>query len=117
MISRPEVTAVPTVISAVPTPDTSLILHEVPPTGVFVRVAYPGKFTGSITANGIGRDVNSSGEQIYQLSMNSGTVDAFLEKGDGSVKNMVLQVYKDGSLVTYGNTTTPLGVVEIHTTV
>jgi len=89
----------------------------VPATGVWVRVAYPGKYTGTIAANGIAHEVNSSGDQIYQFPMTRGTVDAFMEKEDGSEKNMILQVYKDGALVTYDNTTTPLGVVEIHTTV
>ncbi|MDD4136492.1 MAG: hypothetical protein PHT99_01175 [Methanoregula sp.] len=117
VISKPEVTVVPTVVSVIPTPDTSLVLHEVPATGVWVRVAYPGKYTGTIAANGIAREVNSSGDQIYQFPMTRGTVDAFMEKEDGSEKNMILQVYKDGALVTYDNTTTPLGVVEIHTTV
>lgn len=117
VVSRPEVVAVPTVVSVIPTPDTSLVLHEIPADGVFVRVAYPGNYFGSITANGIGRDVNSRGDQVYQLSMSTGTVDAFIEKSDGSEKNMVLQVYSDGTMVTYDNTSVPFGVVEIHTTV
>jgi len=117
IITRPEVTAVPTVVSTFPTPDTSLVLHEVPATGVWVRVAYPGNYTGTIAANGIAREVNSSGDQIYQFPMTRGTVDAFMEKEDGSEKNMVLQVYRNGALITYGNTSAPLGVVEMHTTV
>ncbi|MGB7789040.1 hypothetical protein [Methanoregula sp.] len=104
-------------VAAAATPDTSLLLHEIPATGVWVRVAYPGNFTGTISANGIGQDVNSSGDQFYQLSMATGTIDGFIEKGDGSGENMIVQVYKDGTLVTYDNTSAPLGTVEIHTTV
>jgi hypothetical protein len=102
-------------IATPPTPDSSLVLHEVPLSGVWVRVAYPGNFTGSITTNGIAEYVNSSGDQFFQFPMTGGTIDGFLSKGDGSVNNMVVQVYKDGTLVTYGNTSAPLGTVEIHT--
>jgi hypothetical protein len=117
IMSGPETaTATPT-IAVPPTPDTSIVMHAVPPTGIWVRVAYPGNFTGTISTNGLGQDVNSSGDQFYQLSMSSGSIDGYIEKGDGSVKNMVVQVYKDGTLVTYGNTSAPLGTVEIHTTV
>ena len=30
---------------------------------------------------------------------------------------MSIQIYKDGTLVTYSNTSIPLGTAEIHTTV
>jgi hypothetical protein len=116
VISKPLVTPSPTVVAVIPTPDTSLVLHEIPAIGVFVRVAYPGNFTGTVTANGFTREVNSSGEGIYQLSMSSGNIDSYLAKGDGSAANMVVQVYRDGRLVTYGNTTSPLGTVDLHTT-
>ena len=82
-----------------------------------MRVTYPGNFTGTISANGLARDVNSSGDQFYQMVMRSGTIDGFIEKGDGSVRNMSIQIYKDGTLVTYSNTSIPLGTAEIHTTV
>jgi hypothetical protein len=117
VITRAEVTPAPVVVSAFPTPDTSLALKAVPPAGVWVRVAYPGNYTGTIAGNGIGKDVNSSGDQFYQFPMTSGIIDGFVEKGDGSVRNMILQVYKDGTLVSYNNTSAPLGIVEIHTTV
>ncbi len=116
VINKPSETPAEAVIAAVPTPDTSLALKAVPATGVWVRVAYPGNFTGTITANGRGQNVDSSGDQFYQLTMASGIIGGSVEKGDGSEKNMIVQVYKDGTLVTYGNTTLPLGIVEIHTT-
>ena len=82
-----------------------------------MRVTYPGNFTGTFYADGMTRDVNSSGDQFYQIPMTSGPIDGFIDKGDGSGKNMIIQVYKDGTLVTYGNTSAPLGTVEIHTKV
>jgi hypothetical protein len=117
LMNGPVIPLAPPVIIVPPTPDTSLTLHPVPASGIWVRVAYPGNFTGTITANGLASDVNSSGDQIYRIPMTGGTIDGFIAKGDGSVKNLMVQVYRDGSMVTYGNTSTPLGTVEIHTKV
>lgn len=115
--NSPVVPPTTAVVAPPPTPDASLVQHAIPPSGVWVRVAYPGNFTGTVTANGLARDVNSSGDQFFRFPMIGGTIDAFLSKGDGSVGNMVVQVYRDGTLVTYDNTSAPLGTVEIHTTV
>ena len=110
----PETTATTPTIAAVPTPDTSLILHEIPPSGDLDAGHLPGQFYGNDHANGMARDVNSSGDQFYQIPMTSGMIDGFIDKGDGSGKNMIVQIYNDGTLVTYGNTSSPLGTVEIH---
>ena len=114
IISEPAATPVPTAVIAEPTPDTSLELVPVPPTGVWIRVAYPGDFTGTIRANGFGRKVSSSGVQLYQMSISSGTVESEFTKEDGTTKNLVVQLFKDGTQVTYGNTSRPGGVVEIQ---
>jgi hypothetical protein len=117
VISRSEVTAVPIVVAATPTPDSSLVLKAVPSTGVWVRVAYLGNYTGQIAANGLVRDVNSSGDQFYQFPISSGIIDGSIEKGDGSVRNLIIEVYKDGILLDQASTSAPLGTVEIHTRV
>jgi hypothetical protein len=109
-------TPVPT-LTATPATVTTADTSVVPANGVFVRIVYPGQYTGSISANGFERVVNTSGDQVYQLSLANGNIDAFLEKGDGSVRNMLVQVFKNGVLVTSADTSVPLGVVEIHTTV
>jgi hypothetical protein len=111
------ITPAPAPVIVVPTPDTSLVLHQVPQKGIWTRVSYPGYFTGSITGNGFTTEVNSSGDQFYQLSMSSGTIEGNLGKGDGSLKNLVIQVYKDGALVTALNTSRPRGVVDFQTIV
>jgi hypothetical protein len=89
----------------------------VPSTGVWVRVAYPGNFTGTIAANGLARDVNSSGDQFYQFPIRSGIIDGFVGKQDGSAKNLIIEVYKDGTRITQGYTSIPFGIVNIQTAV
>jgi hypothetical protein len=115
--SSPVSTPAPQTIVIVPTPDTSLTLRTIPATGVWIRVAYPGNFSGSFGSNGNWRDVNGSGDQFYQLSMKNGLVEGTMGKSDTSAKNMIVEVYNDGTLVTWSNTSKPQGRVEIHTTV
>jgi hypothetical protein len=115
--SSPVPTPAPQTMVIVPTPDTSLTLRTIPATGVWIRVAYPGNFSGSFGSNGNWRDVNGSGDQFYQLSMKNGLVEGTMRKSDTSAKNMIVEVYNDGTLVTWSNTSKSQGRVEIHTTV
>jgi hypothetical protein len=107
----------PTIVAVVPTPDPSITQNPVPQAGVWVRVAYPGTFSGSIGSNGAWRQVEGTGDQFYQLSMSGGVVEASIDKGDDSMKNMLVGVYKDGTQVFVRNTTMPHGNVKIYTTV
>jgi hypothetical protein len=98
-------------------PYASLPQTIIPPSGVWVRVVYPGNFLGSIGANGQMKNVNSTGDRFYQLPIASGMIDGSVEKQDGSVKNLIIEVYKDGVLISQSFTSTPRGVVDIHTEV
>ncbi|MDP3563842.1 MAG: hypothetical protein Q8R70_05075 [Methanoregula sp.] len=110
-----EIAPLPTEIQV--SPYASLPQVVIPPVGVWVRVNYPGNFLGAIRANGQLKNINSTGDQFYQFPIAGGTIDGSIEKQDGSVKNLIVEVYKDGALVTHTYTSTPLGMVEIHTNV
>ena len=98
-------------------PYASLPAARIPPTGVWVRVFYPGNFLGSISANGQMMAVNSTGDQFYQFPIANGLIDGSIEKQDGPVKNLIIEVYKDGALVSRSYTSTPQGVAKMHTKV
>jgi hypothetical protein len=119
IIKNPSATPVPTpTVDTIPTPDPSIILKPVPSPGVFVRVLYDGEFSGSVSTHGIERKVSGSGDQYYQvLATSTQQVDGIIEKPDGSGKSLVVQLYKDGSLITAYGTSKPYGVVEFHTVV
>ena len=87
----------------------------VPTSGVWVHVQYPGNFTGTVgsTRGGL-REVNTTGEQYYQLSARDGIVDVSLQKQEGSRDELAVEIYRDGSLVTRSNTTAPKGMVDLH---
>jgi hypothetical protein len=88
-----------------------------PANGVWARVFYPGNYVGYFSANGRNREVNTTGDQFFQLSMTSGSIDGTMEKQDYSGRNMAVQIYKDGALVSTVNTTAPHGNIDLHATV
>ena len=129
---QPTVTVVvtPAAVTASPTPiptpevqiptgsqQASAPVFLIPQKGVWMRVQYPGNYRGYISTFGRNIDVNRTGTWYYQLPIDHGPIDAFIEKQDGSVDKMELAVYKDETLIAVKNTTKPLGVVDFHTQV
>jgi hypothetical protein len=91
-------------------PNVSIPLSE-----VLVRVFSMGNFTGSIRANRQLKKVNSTGDQFYQLPKSSGMIEGSNEKQDGTTNNLIIEVYKNGALVSKSYTSAPRGVVDIYT--
>ncbi|MDP2797166.1 MAG: hypothetical protein Q8N94_06625 [Methanoregula sp.] len=94
-------------------PAESLPSISIPPNGVWVRVQYPGYFFGDIGARGRYIEVNSSGTQWYQLPVIETTIDGTIAKLDGSADKMVVEIYKDGTLISRKSTRSPYGSIEL----
>ncbi len=86
----------------------------VPPTGTWVRVTYPGTYTGLIGTPGNLKDVTDTGEHLYSISTNDGIVSISVQKNDGSADKILAEVYKNGVMVKDSSTTTPRGILEIQ---
>ena len=99
-----------TLVTTLVTPTQLMI----PPTGVWVRVSYPGTFTGSIGTPGDMRVVTNSGDLYYQISTINGTVAVSLQKKDGSADELKIELYKNGAMVKRDSTVAPKGIVEIQ---
>ncbi len=125
-----KVTVVPTAVTtsptAIPTPEITMTteplppsapVYLVPPNGVWVRVQYPGSYQGDIRTSAGNIAVNNTGTRYYQLVLNHGSIDTFIEKQDGSPDTLDVAVFKDGTMVSSDNTTKPLGIVNFHTDV
>jgi hypothetical protein len=102
-----------------PTPESQAIEDylpriSVPTSGVWVRIYYPGSFSGSVGGRGIYTQVKSAGDQLYEMPVNVGIVEGSIEKDDGSVGKMVVEVYKDGVVTSRMVTTTPAGLIDLH---
>jgi hypothetical protein len=105
--TTPVVPATPSLAVTVPSP-------VVPDTGVWVKVSYSNKYTGSIGTPGRLKDVADSGDHFYQISTSDGPVVASIEKTDGSSAELAVDVYKNGVLMKHSATTAPIGIVEIE---
>ncbi len=91
--------------------------YLIPDKGVWVRLQYPGNYVGYIGAKGLYKQVNSTGEQYLQLPIVTGEIDGSIEKQDGSTDNLIVEIYKDGALISQKSTRTPQGVLDIHVSV
>ncbi|MCX6687360.1 MAG: hypothetical protein NT112_03120, partial [Methanoregula sp.] len=99
----------PIVTTALPTtPPPPLV----PPTGVWIKVNYPGGWKGSFGVPGNLPQVTGNGDQFYQIPAGDGIVQVSIQKNDGSGNELVVDIYKNGVLVQRGNTTKPRGTVE-----
>jgi hypothetical protein len=87
----------------------------IPPTGVYVHVNYLGGFKGSYgLTNAITTEPGNSGDRIMEVeNATNGTVQATFEKLDGSSHQLLVEIYKDGKLLTSGTTTVGHGSVAL----
>jgi hypothetical protein len=112
--ATPKPTTVRTTSALPATTPTGSTQVMVPSSGVWVRVMYPGTYTGLIGTPGNQNEVTDTGDHVYSISTGDGIVAVSLQKKDGSADKIVVEVYKNGVLVRIGSTTTPKGVVEIQ---
>jgi hypothetical protein len=93
---------------------TSYPASNLPVYGVWVRVSYPGNYTGYIKAEGLEVAINSSGTSFYQMPVRDTLIVGTVEKTDGSGERMDAEVYNGGKLIFNASTAKPYGMVDIH---
>jgi hypothetical protein len=110
----------PTAVPTTPKPSGTFILPTetnvgiVPTTGIYVHINYLGGWKGSYGTPSALRLLTNSGDRFYQVENATGTVQATFEKLDGSTKHALLvEIYKNGNLLTSGNTSAGFGKVTI----
>lgn len=123
----PPETTEPTTV-ATPTPTASIIVSPavttattppppvviIPKDGVWLRVIYPGKFSGSYGTPGFQTPVTDTGDRFYMVSTINGPVEASIKKMDGSANELVIEVYKNGDLVKRETTVSPRGTIDFQ---
>jgi hypothetical protein len=92
---------------------SAISLSSIPQTGVWVRVIYPGNFTGSIGSAGKMRPVTGSVDQFYQVPTVDGIVQALIQKQDGSGNVLNAEVYRNGTMVKNVSITVPRGTIDL----
>nr|WP_320160685.1 zinc ribbon domain-containing protein [uncultured Methanoregula sp.] len=113
--ATPTPTATVAVLNATPAETaTAGSSVQIPSSGVWVRVNYPGIYSASIGTPGAETTRSDTGDHLYQISTSTGIVVASVQKVDASGRELTVEVYKDGALVTSKTTSGPRGIVEIQ---
>jgi hypothetical protein len=111
--ATPKPTVLPTIVTTTTLPPGPTQV-PIPSAGVYVRVIYPGTFTGVIGTPGNQFNVNDSGDQLYTISTTDGIVAVSVQKKDGSADKITAEIFKNGIMVKSSSTTTPKGTLEIQ---
>jgi len=86
----------------------------VPVDGVYVHIKYLGGWKGSYGISSDVKTLTNSGDRYYPVENATGTVEASFEKLDSSTKQpLVVEILKNGKVLTSGNTTAGFGKVTL----
>jgi len=123
---KPNVAPTPQIIyitvTPTPTPTPSVTISfpqtttapAVPTTGVYVRISYIGGWKGTYGMPAALQTVDKSGDRFYEIENAKGPVQATFEKLDGSTRHeLVVEIYKNGQLLTSGKTSDAFGKVTV----
>jgi hypothetical protein len=121
----PDNSTAPTMIPTTPIPSGTIILPTekpvgiVPTEGISVHINYLGGWKGSYGMPSALQMVTSSGDRFYLVENATGTVQASIEKLDGSTKQvLIVEIFRNGKLLTSGNTSSGFGkiILSVDTT-
>ena len=85
-----------------------------PATGVYAHISYIGGWKGTYGMPAVLQSVTNSGERFFEIVNATGPVQVTAEKLDGSTRHeLVVEIYKNGGLLTTGKTTEGFGKVTV----
>jgi len=88
---------------------------SIPVTGAFVKVSYLGGFSGTYGVNGVMQKVTNSGNRLYEVTNATGNVSAIFKKEDGSANHeIIVELWKEGKLLTSAKNATSFGTASIN---
>ena len=112
--STPISTATPAETS-IPQPTavtTPLVQTYGPTNGVWVRIGYDGKYTGTIGTGGRLREVSGTGGRLYQIPASStDIVEISIQKLDTTGLTMTVEVFNNGEMIKRKSIITPKGTL------
>jgi len=82
-------------------------------TGVWVHVNYLGSWKGTYGMPDTQVKITDSGDRAYEVDNANGTVTASFWKLDGSSHDIVVEIYKNGTLLSHGVTSARFGKVTL----
>jgi hypothetical protein len=83
----------------------------VPQEGVFVRIISPAYYSGEAGNPEYLQQFSGSGEKLVRMLNDDGLVQVSVKKQDYTIEELLVEVYRNGTLVTARSTTAPAGSV------
>jgi hypothetical protein len=116
--SQPVSPVTVTTTASTPVPSGTFVIPKVtdapvvPATGIYAHISYLGSWKGTYGMPSDLQKMELSGDHYYEIVNATGPVQATFEKLDGSTRHeLVVEIYKNGGLLTRGNTTAGFGKV------
>jgi hypothetical protein len=112
-------TATPAPTSSGINPSGTIVVVEtpsvvIPALGVYVHVNYLGGYKGNYGMPGSLTTIpGNSGERVWEVENANGTVQAEFEKLDGSSHELLVEIYKNGAILTKDSTKIGHGTVKL----
>jgi len=83
----------------------------VPQEGAFVRITSPAYYSGEAGNPGYLQQFSGSGEKLVRMLHDDGLVQVSAKKQDYTIEVLLVEIYRNGTLVTARSTTAPAGSV------
>jgi hypothetical protein len=100
-----------TVVTIQPTPTP--LPTRIPGDGVWVRIEYPQTFIGEVGNPELMYPASGTGVQLYKVLWSDRVVQASAQKQDNSGDTLLIEIYRNGTLLKHSSTRVPMGSVHI----
>ncbi|WP_428368175.1 hypothetical protein [Methanoregula sp.] len=85
----------------------------IPPSGIWIRIVYPGTFIGTVGNPGYLYQVSGSGDKFYKTLRSDGFIQATVRKLDYSGDTLTVEVYVNGSMIAHQAVAKPMGEINL----
>jgi hypothetical protein len=84
-----------------------------PSTGNYFRVTYPGTYTYQVPYRDSTAQGTSTGESLHKFDATKGIFWVSVQKNDDSSNKIIVEVYKNGTMIGQASNTDPRGTVDL----
>ncbi len=103
----------PPAATRVTAPVPSRPAPSIPLTGVWVRVNSSALYFGNVGNTGQMQKVTGTGDNFYQVLRSDRPVQVSVQKNDNSGAVLAVSIYRNGTLISSGSVTSPMGTVDM----
>ena len=91
----------------------TITLPVIPPTGIWIRVVYPGTFVWNCRQSRLSLPDFRSGDKFYKTLRSDGLIQATVRKQDYTGDTLAVEVYVNGSMIAHRTVAKPMGEIAL----